>query len=317
MKICLISFDHWGFDKHIITALQQRGVEANHINLSNFKYKYPTFMHRITNGLNKLVLKKNIKKLKRQEYVLNELKAIGKQDSILVIRPDLLDLKTHLAIKQATHNYKAYLYDCTARFPIDHLLDDVFDSVASFDENDVKKYNLLHLSNYIYLPKKETACPTTLKHNVFMVISKDERLPVLNTIANKLDTINIDYKFIVKTSKRPDNLNLKIETSKTEIRINELIKYLDESEIFLDIVRKGHNGLSFRIFESLAYQKKLITTNQSIKNYDFYDPNNILIIDEDNVSIDSEFFNKPYIPLSEEVYNKYTIDNWIDSVFFN
>lgn len=315
MKITVISFDFWGFDSHIIRELQRQGHEANHINLIDFKYKHPSLLHRIGNAIQKILFKKNVKKLKRQEYVLEQVKALPKQDIVLVIRPDLLDKKTHLAIKKMAVKYYAYLYDSTKRFPVDHLLSGIFDRIFSFDGEDVQKYGFGHITNYIYLPTQEIKPVSGFRHNVFMVISGDERLDTLNKIAEKLDEINISYKFIVRASRRPANLHHGIDYSEKEIWQDELMEYLENSEIFLDLIRHGHNGLSFRVFEALAYQKKLITTNASVKNYDFYDPNNILVIDTTDVQIDPQFFVTPYKPLAEEIYNKYTIENWVKTVF--
>lgn len=317
MRVTVISFDFWGFDRHIINELQKQGAEASHINLIDFKYKHPSLAHRIGNAIGKLLFKRNVKKLKRQEYVVQQLKALPPQDIVLVIRPDLLDKKTHLAIKQLTKKYYAYLYDSTRRFPVDNLLNGIFDKMFSFDEEDVKKYGFEHISNYIYLPKKAIKPRQSFDYTVFMVISGDERLATLNIIAEKLDLIGIDYKFIVRASRRPPGLHSGIDYSKEEIWQEEMMQYLDKSEVFLDLIRHGHNGLSFRVFEAMAYQKKLITTNASVKNYEFYNPNNIMVIDPDNVVIDKAFFELPYQPVDEAIYNKYTVEAWVRKVFFN
>lgn len=316
MRVCIISFDYWGFDHYIIKELRARDVEATHININNFVYKHPSLLHKIANAANKLLYKKNIKKSKRQEWVLKQLEALPTQDVILTIRPDLLDVPTHLNIKSKSKLYYAYLYDSTRRFNINHLLNGVFDKIFSFDENDVKKYNFIHITNYIYLPKQDIKPSSAYDYKVFIVISGDERLTTLNAIADKLNLLSINYKFIVRASRKPINLNAGIEYTKEEIWQDKLIDYLDKSEILLDLIRDGHNGLSFRIFESMAYQKKLITTNQSVKNYDFYTPDNIMVVDPENITIDEAFFTTPYTPLDAEVYNKYTITNWVTTVFF-
>lgn len=317
MKITLISFDFWGFDKHIIDELQRQGEEAHHINLTDFHYRHPSLLHRIGNSVQKIFFKKNIKKLKRQEYVVNQLHALGPQDVVLVIRPDLLDKPTHLAIKRMTRQYYAYLYDSTNRFPVDHLLHGIFDKIFSFDEEDVKKYRFTHISNYIYLPKKDIRPMGSFANKVFIVISGDERLGTLNAVAASLESMGIGYKFIVRASRRPAGLHPGIEYRKEEIWQDELKGYLDDSEILLDLIRHGHNGLSFRIFEAMAYQKKLITTNSSVKNYDFYNPQNIMVIDPENVQINPAFFDTPYQPVPENIYKKYTIEGWVNRVFGN
>lgn len=315
MKICLISFDYWSFDSYIVEELKQRGNEVYHIDLNKFKYDHPSIFHRIGNFYSKLVHKTNIKKIKRQEYVLEELKHIGRMDSILVIRPDLLDTATHHTIKQYTSNYMAYLYDSTKRFPVDNLLAGLFNKVYSFDENDVQQYGFTHITNYIYLPKQKTTEGKNYQQQVFIIVSADERLKTLNKIAEQLSINKITYKFIVKANRKPSGLNKNIAFTKKEIWHDRLIELLNESEVFLDLVRHEHNGLSFRVFEAMAYQKKLITTNASIKNYDFYNPNNIAVVDAENPQIDPDFFRGCYEPLSDAVYNKYTVKEWVSRVF--
>ena len=77
-----------------------------------------------------------------------------------------------------------------------------------------------------------------------------------------------------------------------------------------------HNGLSFRFFEALYYQKKLITNNTDIINYEFYNPNNIMIIDYNNYTQASilEFLDKEYVNIDSEIINKYSFDNWLKRI---
>ncbi|MTD01286.1 hypothetical protein GKS16_03215 [Streptococcus uberis] len=73
-----------------------------------------------------------------------------------------------------------------------------------------------------------------------------------------------------------------------------------------------------RTIEMLGMNKKIITTNSDIKNYDFYHPNNISIINRDSIEIDPNFLNSEYEPIDKEVYDKYSLKNWIlDSLGVN
>ena len=72
-----------------------------------------------------------------------------------------------------------------------------------------------------------------------------------------------------------------------------------------------HNGLSFRIFEAIKYEKKLITNNKTVKQYDFYHPNNIFVFEEDNFQGLENFLKVAYTPLSEEIKQKYSFTNWL------
>ncbi|MBC8645143.1 hypothetical protein H9W95_17330 [Flavobacterium lindanitolerans] len=102
-----------------------------------------------------------------------------------------------------------------------------------------------------------------------------------------------------------------------KITLEEISKFIEKSNALLDIKRDGQFGLTFRIFESMGLEKKLITTNLDIVNYDFYNPNNILVIDEKNPVIPTSFFESDYEKLPEEIYHKYTIRGWIQNVLFH
>ncbi|WP_316634130.1 hypothetical protein [uncultured Flavobacterium sp.] len=315
MKICLISFDFFNFDHNILLELKKRNIEADHIDISKFSYKYTSLLDRIANFFNKKILKKNKKVIEMEKDVLKRLQNLGHYDVILTIRPDCLSKKTHLEVKKFTDKYIAYIYDSCKRFPIDHLLDGVFDETFSFDSVDVKEHNFTFISNFIYNDKKELPA-ANVNDNIFIIVSIDERFPFLNNLANYLSDQNIKFKFIAIGKKIPKNINKNIIYQRKKLFAKDIQEDLENSKIFLDLIRHGHNGLSFRIFEALAMQRKIITTNQTIKDYDFYNPNNILILDENEpININPDFFTTVYEPLSDELYYKYTIENWVKTVF--
>jgi len=315
MKFCIISYDYFGYDKHILLELQKRNINATHIDISKFHFSYSSKFKKIRNFFFKLFFKKNIKQIELKKFIFNQLLPLEKQDIILVIRPDLIYKDTHLEIKKRTNKYITYIYDSCNRFEINHLKKDIFDDVYSFDINDCKKFGFRNISNYIYLEKKELKQPTDFETNIFLISSIDERSTLLNKIANYCTENQIKINFIVVGNNKSVNLNPQIVYSKTNIFFDELKINLEGAKIFLDLVRKGQNGLSFRIFEALAFQRKIITSNQSIKDYDFYNPNNILVIYEKQISIPKSFLDTPYEPLDEAIYNKYTIQNWVSTVF--
>ena len=69
-----------------------------------------------------------------------------------------------------------------------------------------------------------------------------------------------------------------------------------------------------RNIEILGLKRKLITTNKDIVNYDFFNENNIFILDRNNPIIDISFLEKPYVMLNEDIYKKYSLKNWIIEV---
>jgi hypothetical protein len=94
----------------------------------------------------------------------------------------------------------------------------------------------------------------------------------------------------------------------------ETLKIYSQSNVIIDIVRKNQTGLSFRIFEAMGLEKKVITNNANIVNYPFYDSYNFLLIKDEKDIFALSFFHEECI-VSKSIYQDYTIKNWILKIF--
>jgi hypothetical protein len=313
-KIAVISFDHWNYDAHIVTALQKKGIESFHIKIGNFKYK--NTWERIQNTFSKVFLGKNPKLKKRQDYILEQLKENGFQNQILVINPELIDLEYHLAIKKYTDKYIAYLYDSVSRCPVKHLLEGVFDEIFSFDKADVLTYGFSETTNYIYFETPEKAA--IQKRNFIYIGSIDNRLKFLNDFGEHLKKHHQSFLFYAIGKKAFINKlkqiffgkNKNIIFQKKRFTQNETLNMYAESEIIVDLIRDNQSGLSFRIFEALGLQKNIVTNNKTIKTYDFFEFEKIEIFSN---SFENLTFSNSNYP--EKIISKYHIQNWIKNVF--
>lgn len=315
MKITIISLDNWGFNKHIVNALIEKKHIVNHIDFSTFPYKYPNILFKLQNFILKTFFKTNLKTLFYGKKIKEKLKDLGEiQDVILVIKGDFIDPKSILEFKKYSKKTIGFFNDNTKRCPkIIRVLPN-FDEIYSFEKEDCKKYNLKFATNWIY----DTCLPNdneSYKYQVFNICSIDKRLPILYKIATELFEKKINYKFIVYDKKNKHKEDFKnIEFIKKHIPLHKVYDYIHQSKILLDINRKGQLGLTFRVFESLGLEKKLITTNSDIQNYDFYNPNNILIIDEKKPVIPLDFFESTYQKVPEDILKKYTTIEWINKI---
>ena len=95
-----------------------------------------------------------------------------------------------------------------------------------------------------------------------------------------------------------------------KVASKELMEIFSDSKCILDAPQAGQVGLTIRTIECLGAKRKLVTTNSDIKNYDFYNENNILIYSEP-INLDSPFFKNEYEELSDELYEKYSLKNWL------
>ena len=97
----------------------------------------------------------------------------------------------------------------------------------------------------------------------------------------------------------------------------EYLDIVSQAGILVDFLNTKHYGLSLRTFEAIGYGKKLITTNPTIVEYDFYYPENIFVWNGSNHTELVKFLNIPYRPLPEKLRYKYSFGNWLDCVFDN
>ena len=318
MKISVISFDFWGYDAHIVDTLKVKGIDAHHIRIGSVSHN--NFGERAINCFSKIFLNKNLKHQKRQNFVIEQLDKLGHQDQILVLNPDAFEHSTLEYMKNCTNRLVTFLYDNLDRHPAQDKLY-FFDKIFSFDDQDIQDYGFEKLTNYNYLPflPKEQQNPHV---DALYITSYDKkRIEQLKVLSQKFQRLNLSFDLYVIGKKswkhqiiKPFTEN-KIIFSKKKICHKNIPQYYKNTKVILDLMRKNQYGLSFRIFEAMALEKKIITDNEKIKNYDFYNSNNILVLNKDFSNITKDFFETPYQPLPEEIYEKYTLEKWVEQVF--
>lgn len=323
MKICVISYDFWGYDKHIVDTLCKKGIDAHHIKIGNVTHS--NFQERATNAISKVFLNKNLKTEKRQQFVIDSLAALGPQDQILVLNPDTFDISTLQEIKAYSKRLITYLYDSLERLPVEIEKLKLFDKIFSFDIIDVKKHAFEKLTNYIYLDHHSSE-EQNPEMDLFYITSYDnKRVSFIKLLTKKLIALNLKFQIMIIGKKSWKNQlknlfitvpeSLSIIFSIKKISHQDLPGYYKNSKALLDLTRENQHGLSFRVFEAMALEKKIITDNKAIKDYDFYNPNNILVLDETCSNLNTQFFEQPYEKIPDNIYYFYTIDSWVDRVF--
>lgn len=90
----------------------------------------------------------------------------------------------------------------------------------------------------------------------------------------------------------------------------ENIRNVSRCSCVVDITA-GQAGISLRPLEALFFDKKLITNNKSIKEYSFYHPSNIFVLEEDNLNDLPAFVNAPVSVISKNIKEEFDINTWI------
>ena len=321
-KILLITPNYMDYTDIILNGISEY-VDADAYLITttgnDLQFTYRNPLQRIQNFFSKLILQKNQKKKFYRNAIKKKLDAIFEEcfsfDDILILRPDLI--KEHLPfIKDHGKRLIAYFWDSFSRMPKGKETIQFFDKFLSFEPKDAKDHQLLFLPNF-YSP--DLVAKTEPPHfDLSYVASYDNRMEVLENILASLSSLDLKTNINIIAKKQAGSRNKKeksITWSTDVLPRKETIRIMSDSNVLLDIAQPKQEGLSFRIFEAMKLKKKIITTNQSIVNYDFYDPENIFVWENETTIPTRDFFSTPYSPLPAEILNKYSLQKWINTIF--
>ena len=204
-----------------------------------------------------------------------------------------------------------------------------FDRILSFDPEDVRKHTELIFRPLFFLPQYRTIAEKTpgLIDVLFIGTVHSDRFRFLLRLesyikSNGLSTFFYLFfpgKLLFWQKKLSDPTFRKYRASNFRYKMitaDEASGYMEKSRASLDVEGPGQTGLTMRTIEVLGAKRKLITTNRTIKDYDFYDERNILIVDRNCQEIDLNFIKTPFVEIDPEIYERYSIEAWIDELFF-
>jgi hypothetical protein len=312
-KLLFIAPGYYGFNEVVFDGLAKySGYEVIHIN-STGSYQYKNVWERIYNFFLKTFIGRNIKHTKKKEYI-NFIINSSQYDLLLINRPDVLsDEDIQLAIKKSKFSIVLF-WDSIEKIPAQKNYINKFNICCSFDSDDCKTYNLDYITNFYFV--KEYHKMT--KYDISYLATYDHRMPETIQLFNYFLKNNIVAKakiFTYKSKPIKEKLPDTIKVINQTIPFADSYKYYLDSKIILDIAHPHQKGLSFRPYEAIGLNKKLITTNEEIVKYDFYDPNNILVINDlNNFSIPQSFIDSEYIKPNEFIKEKYYIKTWINTI---
>ena len=248
-------------------------------------------------------------------------------DYILVVKCDMTPISILEKFRKVFPHAKLCLnlWDSVENIPGIEKKLKYFDTLHSFDLNDCErfpqlKFRPLFFGDQFRKPLKDS---NDFKYDIsFLGTIHSDRYAVIKQVQNIAKTKGLKcfwflflqskfiYKFYKKT--KPEFKGVPESTFSFEkMSAKDISEIVDESRIILDVQHPKQTGLTMRTIEMIGMNKKLITTNESIKKYDFFCENNIAVVNRKDVKIPENFFNKPYKPLSPELYEKYSLKNWI------
>ena len=277
------------------------------------KFEYKGFQ-RAQNFFARNILRKNMKPIWKSFAHVKDIANPEQYDYMLVLCPDVLHVRHLEYLCSKVGRSIVYYWDGFDHFPAYKDSVKYFDVCYTFDPFDARKYGLKFITNFHF----EQAVVREFENDLFFLSTYDSRYPELERIVSSFERNNMKvsvHQYSVDAALMAAPKSASIHFFDQQIAFGRVNEMLRRSRFVLDLQKRIQRGLTFRVFEAMGYRKKLITTNADIVNYDFYDPNNIFVWREDTDSLPSSFLESPYVDLPDDIFYKYSQENWVKTVF--
>ena len=322
-KILFLSVSFFKYERAIAKRLTEIGAEID------FYDERPSNSN-ISKGI--IRLNKNFYHLQINKYynqILSEIQG-KKYDYFFLIKGEAIPTFFLEKIKENNPEMEMIYYNFDPLKEYPNLISNLkyFDKKFTFEYNDSVKFNLnfrplFYLDEYENLNQNHHPSEYDL---IFIGSAHTDRYIVgekIRVVADKLNLKSYFYYYamgrIVFRLKKIIDKSLKqfdiTKVSFDKLNHQQIIDFYKKTKSVVDINKPFQNGLTIRTFEVLASGRKLITTNCDIQNYPFYCPNNILVIDREDIQLNPEFFATDFKELDKEVLYKMSLDSFIECLF--
>lgn len=320
MKILFICPKFHDYEKIIIQRLEKKGNFVKYYETPDF----PDFVYRIKRKINPYFSSRKV-----DNYIQGMLddNSADFDEVVLIYGGPFLRKKHVVALRNKFNKAKFVFYNWDAvsnNLPsVDYYK--LFDVFYSFDKNDCQKYGYKFLHNFYIVNDLEKQIKydcgalmtlSTKKYDDYLKIRSclPKEIFIKEILVDKSKILTNLFHRVLFRSQFKLFKKYNVKTCKKGLSLNDSMKFYNSCNCIIDVPLKGQNGLTTRIFEALSLKTKIITTNKSIKEYDFYTPNNIFVIEDDNTKIPVDFLRSPF----DEKYSlseKYSIDAFVNALF--
>lgn len=342
-RVLLLTPEFYGIEKTIKSALEKSGFEViwfdNKTLQFDFHGKNSKFkvLRRICFSLlspHKRYLRRELKKIENLKFDI--LFSINAQIICPFLFRKLKSLNPRL--------YSVlYLWDSFSMYNWTKELK-LFDRVYTFDRADSIKYHINYKPNF-YI-KRDINTGQKNKYDLFFVGKfSPARLALIDKIIDLADKTGIRYffklwpaykifvhnhfiytLFKIMNSKSSWIKNYTLNFQAVEgilkrdylvtrsLKHDELADHFSGSNVILDLPYQGQTGYTHRLIQAIANGKKVITTNSNITKEDFYNSEQVQIIDCKNPELDTSWIRKKSVFPVSNCFSELELSEWLKSI---
>jgi hypothetical protein len=252
--------------------------------------------------------------------------ARNKYSIILIIQGEGVTSSTLINFRRCFPNAKLvyYTWDSIDNKPFFKQNLSFYDVCFSFDPVDSKKYGM-QFRPLFYSDRFDNPLVPNYSYDLsFIGTVHSDRYKVINSLLSQLPSEVRTFTYLYLQAPWMYDLR-RIFTKTIEGAKREEFRYVPlskdvvqdtffKSRAVIDIEHVNQRGATMRTMESLGSKRKMVTTNTALRDYDFYNPLNIQIIDRHAPTMNKEFLASPYQEVAEEIRKKYSIRQWVKDV---
>lgn len=313
-RVLLICPSFNGYELEIIKEFERRGFDFVFIEDDSVSNNSPIYKR-----VSRTLYKKKVNNYYNKKFL--EVKDV-QFDYVLVVKGGEVtyDFINNLRVLQNA-KFILYLWDSINNNRNALKLLRCFDKVYSFDQNDCDNYKF-NFRAFFYTNHEITSCSKEYDL-LFIGAFHSDRYSLLDKISRNISD-GITTKFILFTTifsyllnrffLKTIHKNNRIKFIFKRISLSESILLEDKSRAILDINHYNQSGLTTRAFDCINRKIKLITTNKNIKKYDFFNEENIQVIDRGEALIDLNFLTEHYVEIEQQIVKSYSVKAWANDI---
>lgn len=163
---------------------------------------------------------------------------------------------------------------------------DCFDYVFSFDDEDCEKFGFEKFYSCFSKPDI-MEMDEGKRGDAFFIGDAGGRLEILQSVFSYLALNGVNSNFYITGVKEEEKKDIACVRYNEFMSIYDEMEYSYNSNCLVEILREGQSGISLRVCEAIAFNKKLITNNGRLRELPFYDERYMRIFSKaDDIDID-------------------------------
>ncbi|WP_144006839.1 hypothetical protein [Pelomonas sp. KK5] len=317
-RILLIAPKYFGYDRVIGQALRDTGVDVIELPDRPFDSALlkaiTRFRPELTRGYADRYYAESVDRIQ------------GDVDQILVIQGEAISVAMLRSFRSRFPRARLvfYSWDSLRQKPYARKKLDAFDAGFTFDESDALSFGLNFRPLFFSPGFQREAIPDFRYELSFVGTIHADRYSILRCIDSQLDAADRRYWYMYmqapwmywarRLMTRTVTGARQSDFSFQPLSQRQVQDVFLSSRAVLDIEHPRQTGLTMRTLEALGSGTKLVTTNSAVRQCDFYNSNNICIIDRHRPVLPRDFLHRDYEPLPTPVYERYSLGRWLREV---